>query len=401
VAVFGGGPAGTATALALARLGCSAIVIERTYHNAFRIGETLPPSIRPLLGGLGVWEAFLAQNHCRSFGIHSAWGQVELYANDFIFNPYGSGWHLDRARFDLMLAQAAENTSVHVFRGVQLVSIQERRGGGWYIEIGAEGKQLGWDARFLVDATGRASTIARKRGASRVSYDHLIGAVAFFRPDSRAPAANHALLVEAVEDGWWYSAPLPNGQVVAAFMTDADIYARTSKNARYCLNEQLQKTKHTKVRLCAWTPTSVPQVVSANSSQLDRVTCKNWLAAGDAAMAFDPLSSQGIYKALETGLLAAKAIRDGLSGDAEPLRGYGIKLQKDFDRYLAVRGYYYTQERRWPDSLFWKRRHEFNRRLASDEFAGSVPFRSHARRIKNEIKSRSTAVAACVRMAAP
>ena len=288
---------------------------------------------------------------CFQFG---CWIGENLLCDFAAFHP--SGWHLDRARFDLLLAQAVENASVQVFRGAQLVSIQERRGSGWRIEIGADGKQLCWAARFLVDATGRASTIARKRGATRVSYDHLIGAVAFFRPDSRAPAADHATLVEAVEDGWWYSAPLPNGQVVAAFMTDADIYAQASKKPRYCLNEQLQRTEHTKVRLCAWIPTSVPQVVSANSSHLDKVACKSWLAAGDAAMAFDPLSSQGIYKALETGLQAAKAIRDGLSGDAEPLREYGIKLQKDFGRYLALRGYYYTRERRWPDSLFWKRR---------------------------------------------
>lgn len=356
MAVVGGGPAGTATALTLARLGCSAIVIEQTYYNTVRIGETLPPKVRSLLVSLGVWEDFLAQNHCRSFSIHSAWGQPELYANDFIFSPYGNGWHVDRARFDSMLAEAAENAGVDVLRGAQLVSIQERSGSGWRLEIVARAKQLVWHTQFLVDATGRASTIARKRGATRKSCDHLISVVAFFASDSCALAANNSTLVEAVEDGWWYSALLPNGQVTAAFMTDADIYARAPKKSRYCLKEQLQKTEHTKLRLCAWTPTSVPQVVSANSSGLDKVACKNWLAVGDAAMAFDPLSSQGVYKALETGLQAAKAIRDGLSGDAEPLRKYGIKLQKDFDRYLAVRGYYYSRERRWPDSLFWKRR---------------------------------------------
>src|SRR2546430_17305273 len=123
-----------------------------------------------------------------------------------------------------------------------------------------------------------------------------MGVVAFFLSDSCAPAADNATLVEAVEDGWWYSALLPNGQVVAAFMTDADIYARAFKSSRYCFKQQLQKTEHTNGRLCASTPISVPPVVSANSSRLNKVACKNWLAVGDAAMAFDPLSSQGVYK---------------------------------------------------------------------------------------------------------
>jgi len=356
-AVVGGGPAGTATALGLARLGYSAIVIERTYYDTVRIGETLPPKIRPLLVSLGVWEEFLPQNHCRSFAIHSAWGQSELYANDFIFNAYGNGWHVDRLRFDMTLARAAENAGVDVLQATQLISIQERANNGWRIGLGAKGKQLECEAKFLVDATGRASTIARKQGAIRTSCDHLIGVVAFFTRDSRGPGSDHATLVEAVADGWWYSAVLPNGQIVVAFMTDADIYARASKNSRYFWNEELEKTEHTNLRLHAGAPTSPPRVVSANSSCLNQTTGKNWLAVGDAAMAFDPLSSQGVYKALETGLQVSEAIRDRLSGDAEALLKYAAQLKEHFGRYLVIRAYYYSQERRWPDSLFWKRRH--------------------------------------------
>jgi len=357
VAVLGGGPAGTATALALARLGYSAVVVERTTYHTVRIGETLPPEVRRLLASLGVWEEFLSQNHCRSFATHSAWGQAELYTNDFIFNPYGNGWHIDRLRFDMMLARAAENVGVDVLRGAQLVSIHERVSNGWRIEIDAEAKQLEWEAKVLIDATGRASTIARKRGAIRTSCDHLIGVVAFPTPDFAAPASNDVTLVEAVEDGWWYSALLPNGQIVVAFMTDADIYARASKNSRYVWNEQLKKTEHTNLRLYPGAPVSVVQVVSANSSYLDKTVGKTWLAVGDAAMAFDPLSSQGVYKALETALQAAEAIRDRLSGDTEAFLKYAAQLEEHFDRYLAIKGHYYAQEGRWPDSLFWRRRH--------------------------------------------
>jgi len=357
VAVVGGGPAGTATALALARLGCAAIVIERTYYDTVRIGETLPPKIRLLLAKLGVWEEFLSQNHHRSFATHSAWGQAELYANDFIFNPYGIGWHVDRLRFDMALARAAENAGVQVLRGAQLISIQEGPSNEWHIEVGVEGKQLEWYAKFLVDATGRASTIARKQGAIRVSWDHLIAVVAFFACDSRGSTSINATLVEAVENGWWYSAMLPDGQVVVAFMTDADIYARASKNSDYVWNEQLQRTEYTKARLVPGYGPLFRRLFSANSSCLDRTAGKNWLAVGDAAMAFDPLSSQGVYKALETGFQAAEAVRHRLSGDAEAFPKYAAQLEENFDRYLALRRYYYGRERRWPDSLFWKRRH--------------------------------------------
>jgi flavin-dependent dehydrogenase len=355
--VVGGGPAGSATALALARRGYAVVVIERSDFTDIRIGETLPPTIKKLLTNLGVWERFQRENHSPSFGINSAWGQADLYANDFIFNPYGSGWHVDRARFDAMLAQAAENAGVHVLRGAQLISIQETAGNGWRVEVGAEGKQLEWESQFVVDATGRASTLARKLGASRRSCDHLIGVVAFFTPDLLDHASSHATLVEAVKEGWWYSALLPDRRIVVAYMTDADIYAQRSKKSHYFWRKELQETQHTKLRLHGWTPACVPRVVSANSSRLDRVAGKNWLAIGDAAMSFDPLSSQGVYKALEAGLKGAEAIRDRISGNAEAFLKYAGQLEEHFDRYLAARAYYYGQERRWPDSLFWKRRH--------------------------------------------
>ena len=74
-------------------------------------------------------------------------------------------------------------------------------------------------------------------------------------------------------------------------------------------------------------------------------------------MAFDPLSSQGIYKALKSGIQAAQAVRDHLSGDSGAFLKYASELEEHFDRHLGARAYYYARERRWPDSLFWKRRY--------------------------------------------
>src|SRR5712672_3374661 len=95
VAVLGAGPAGTAIALDLARRGYSAVVIEQSNYGGTRIGETLPPAIRPLLDRLGIWDRFLKEKHSPSFRIRSAWGRDELSENDFIFSPYGVGWHID------------------------------------------------------------------------------------------------------------------------------------------------------------------------------------------------------------------------------------------------------------------------------------------------------------------
>ena len=355
VAVLGGGPAGAAIALELAKRGHSTIALERSDYRGVRIGETLPPAVQPLLVGLGIWDRFLAQKHSRSFGICSAWGHDDLYDNDFIFNPYGAGWHVDRVHLDAMLARCAEEAGASVYRRARLLFC-EYANRGWQIDVACDDGKRRFRTKLLVDATGRASYAARGQGAKRVSCDRLIWVFFFFSSRSKKSASDDSTLIEAVEDGWWYSAALPDARLVLAYMTDADLYAsaRTPSNSS-CLR-QLQKARHTKSRVEPYVLTSGPLVVPANSSRLDRATNGSWLAIGDAAMAFDPLSGQGVYKALHSALRAAESINQHWAGNTSALPDYAVAAGEDFDRYLLTRRAVYSREQRWPRSTFWQRR---------------------------------------------
>src|SRR6266404_3412187 len=107
VAVFGGGPAGAAAALALTQRGFTVAVLARAGCRGPRVGESVPPTIMRPLSRLKLWESFRFANHEPAPGAVAIWGDEQPYENDFIFNPYGQGWHLDRVRFDTMLIDAA------------------------------------------------------------------------------------------------------------------------------------------------------------------------------------------------------------------------------------------------------------------------------------------------------
>ena len=88
-----------------------------------------PPSARLSLASLGLWERFERQGHAPSYAIRSAWGEPQLYEQDFTFHPYGTGWHLDRQLFDGMIADAAEEAGATVYRGGRLEdNLQEECG---------------------------------------------------------------------------------------------------------------------------------------------------------------------------------------------------------------------------------------------------------------------------------
>ena len=69
--------------------------------------------------------------------------------------------------------------------------------------------------------------------------------------------------------------------------------------------------------------------------------CHPWLAVGDAASRFDPLSSLGIAKALRSGIFASYASGDWLTrADAAGLRRYRLYIRKEFNRYLETHAQY-------------------------------------------------------------
>ena len=223
VAVIGGGPAGCSTALALARRGYHCLVVEKSDYSNIRIGETFPAAMRRLLVELGLWARFVAAGYTPAHAIHSIWGDGQTRESDAIFDPYGPGWHVDRGHFDRLLAAAAENAGVRLLRQARLESFAAIDHDHWRLKIKSPGVSLSARSRFLVDASGRRCLVARRLGVKRIALDRLIGLVGFFRPSLRGSLTPQVMLVEAVADGWWYSASLPDHRLVVTYMTDADL----------------------------------------------------------------------------------------------------------------------------------------------------------------------------------
>jgi len=369
VAVIGGGPAGCAVALLLAKAGCTVTIIESGDNKGWKIGEGLPPSSRHVLQQLGIWESFVADGHLPSYGNCSSWGSRDLVDQSFIFNPYGHGWHLDRRRFDNLLARAAKEAGAARLCGTK-VDACTRLSGIWRLELVSKCDVLGsaesastrnvrssLDAEFVVDATGRAGWFARHQGARPIRYDDLVGLIALLDSPGEIPDTDTSTLIEAVEAGWWYSALLADGRLVVAFFSDGDLgWARRALSIDGW-RDLLNRTAHIQARIDShnYFVEAGPRIVSASTCHLSQVAADSWLAVGDAAASYDPLSSQGIQTALEMAVLAASAI---LQTKAGAMRQYVQAVTRTFSEYLANRWFYYAKEQRWPDSPFWKRRQE-------------------------------------------
>jgi flavin-dependent dehydrogenase len=347
--VVGGGPAGAAAAVQLARAGHATTIVERTCGNGWRAGETLPPAASEVLRALGVWERFLADGHRPSRRIASAWGEGRLHLEHHLFNRHGTGWHIDRVRFDGMLVAAAEEAGARRRRGARVTSL-ERSGHRWRVVLSAGGVRTVEECEWLVDATGRGAALARMLGERWIDDDRTVAIVGRLAPV--APGASvsveEALLVESAERGWWYSAMLPDGTLHAAYLTDGDEIAVAASD---CWHAALASTSHTAARARGFALTGI-RVRRASTGCVTRAAGPGWVAVGDAAMAHDPLSGQGLVHALDTGMRGAAA----LLSDGEGTEAYRAAVWTRRQAYLRQRADVYRRETRWPASPYWRRR---------------------------------------------
>jgi flavin-dependent dehydrogenase len=339
IAICGAGVAGCALAIALARAGFDVVMLEREAVPTQRPGESLPPEVRVPLAALGVWDEFLAAGHLPAVGNQAFWGGNAGRHKDFLFNPYGDGWHIDRRRFDAMLQRAAETAGAIVHRAVKRIGVSSEPNTWRLIWRDRQDWSAG-SARFVADATGRARGLARQLGVAAHRYDRLIGRIGCVPACRPAEATT---LIEAAPEGWWYSAPLPSARHMVAFMSDPGVSPPATLPPRIL----------SRVGNGVWQP----RARSADSSFLAQTAGAGWVAVGDAAAAHDPLSAQGIMRALTSGLRAAEAVALVLSGRDDALAHYREMQRRAFEAYLAQRRLYYQAENRWPMHSFWRSRH--------------------------------------------
>jgi flavin-dependent dehydrogenase len=322
--IFGCGPAGSAVAARLSDLGMLPLVLDRPSNSSAWHGESFAGAIAEPLRALDLLDAFQSAEHVKSYEERIDWGGGP-WLRESLFRAYGSLWHVDRAQFNTSLREALRLRAVPVVRYRKLVDLRYERE-RWRIALTPGGELF---ARFLVDATGRARVVSRRLGVRPRSYDRLVALTASI-PRNRDASFDHAMVIAARPDGWWYAAPVPQGHVLT-FLTDADLAP---------------------IALRAFMRT-----VAANSSFAQSKPGSAWLAVGDACAAHDPLYGSGTYRALVDGIRAAEAITSRLAeGNSAQTHAFRRRCAEQFQSYLSGLSQHYSYEKRWQSLPFWKRR---------------------------------------------
>lgn len=355
VAVVGSGIAGPAAVLALSRAGLGVRwIAPRPEPDTIPIGETLAPAANPILSRLGLADIVRSGAHRPSNTTLSSWGRDQLVDRNAILHLEGPGLVLDRRRFeDDLRAAAARVASPYPSRLAAAAG-----DGAWTLTL-ETGETLEADA--VVDATGRSAAVGRHY-VDRHRTDRLVAAHAFLKQTDDTVEPTQAVLIEAVESGWWYAALLPDGTLSVAYFTDPDLLEESPSRDLDGWRRLISRTRYIGrwIDDAGFAVDAPPRLASAGttwlSSPAGRVEGAPWMAVGDCAAAFDPLSSHGMTTALWAGERACSVLPAALSGDTDALPAYGRAVLDGVQRFLEQRRGMYALERRFADSPFWQRR---------------------------------------------
>lgn len=350
ICVVGGGPAGSTAARRLAQLGYDVCLLERETFPRPRVGESLPASILPLLEALGVRERVECAGFLRPKTALVRWAEPSVQER---IHPGPPGLQVDRGRFDALLLDAAEEAGVRVLQPATPGFPQIEGDGNWTIPVRLAHTFVTLSVRYIVDAAGRGGFVPGRHIRASAPTLALYG---YWRDTSiNGPETR----VEAGHQEWFWCAPLADGTVAAAVFVDPKRVASETAGDIEALYRDLLVDSELLRGCLDGELISAVSACDASCLYAAEPVGDRFIRVGDAYLAMDPLSSQGVQSAIASGLQAAVVVNTLLarSENAElAMAFYRDRQLEKAKRHCETSARFYGEKAAISDQPFWRKR---------------------------------------------
>ncbi|CAM4122986.1 FAD-dependent monooxygenase [Vreelandella rituensis] len=339
ILVLGAGPAGGAVAIGLRRMGYPVTVVSEP--RPFDAVEGISARAIEGLRGAGFQRAL--ERVASASPRQVTWnGQTSAANTEHL---------VVRQRFDAALLEDLSAEGITVIEG--RVKRHRFLGERHVIEVEADTEPAALECEFLVEARGRAAPAA---GVPRVQGRKTLSLLQYWQ----GPVGPARSAVQSFAEGWAWLAQCVDGRRYLQLTVDADSTRLPPKQALgdWC-RTRLEQLEQAQPFIEGAEPVGEVRARISTPVLCERIAGDNWIRVGDAAMAVDPLSGNGIFQALSSALQAPAVVNTLLQNPEQnglACQFHEQRIEGLFYRFARIGRDFYAQESQWPDQAFWQKR---------------------------------------------
>jgi flavin-dependent dehydrogenase len=322
VLVIGGGPAGSTISALLAQRGRDVVLLEKSRHPRFHIGESLLPLNMPLFERLGVageierigmpkyGAEFVSQWHDKPVHVDFA----NAWDRSFPFT-----YQVRRSEFDQILFRNAALKGARAIEGCRVTGVDFHADGAVVSAQQEDGLDQRWQTRFVADASGRDTFLANRLGIKQRNRKHNSAALfGHFSGARRLPGRIEGnISLFWFEHGWFWFIPLSDGATSIGAVCSPHYMKSRKTDPRQFLLDTIALCPALAERLRDASLISPVTATGNYSYTAEHSSGRHYLLLGDAFAFVDPIFSTGVMLAMQSAFVGADTIESCLDRPRE------------------------------------------------------------------------------------
>jgi 1H-pyrrole-2-carbonyl-[peptidyl-carrier protein] chlorinase len=351
VIIVGGGPAGATMGSYLSMAGIKNLILEGHNQPRPHVGESLVLSTMRVFAEIGFLDTMEREGFVKKHG--AAWRdfkgkEAALHFSEFrqegIDRDYT--YHVDRAKFDLLLLKHAQSLGSEIHQGVQVKRVNFEGDRAVGVRAKFAGQEIDIPSRVVVDASGRQTLLGRQLKLKQ--NDPIFNQYAVHgwfenveRGDDTRTADYIHIYFLPVKRGWAWQIPITDKITSVGVVAEREVFQQYKSDSQRYFDTYVQSNTGLARAMAGAVRVNDFKTEGDYSYILDKFCGNGYLMIGDAARFVDPIFSSGVSVAMHSARFAAETIRSALeAGDVSEaalkpyertLRG-GVEIWYEFIR---------------------------------------------------------------------
>jgi flavin-dependent dehydrogenase len=327
ILVIGGGPAGSTFGNLAAQRGWDVVLLEKSEHPRFHIGESLLPMTLPIIDQLGL-TADVERIGVRKQGadfttFHRGAHHHTYHFSKALGDSPDHAFQVRRSEFDQLLYEKCQAAGVVARDRTTVTGVESIANGAYRVtSVDERGAESLFEPRFLVDASGRDTFLASTNGWKHRNPGHASAAIfAHFRNVARRSDDREGdISIYWFEHGWVWMIPLRDDVMSVGAVCDPTYIRSRQESLDKFLRKTLDGLIGTRSRMRDAVQDGPARATGNYSYQSERMTGPGYLVIGDAFAFIDPVFSSGVHLAMTSAARGIGVAGAWLEGGARQYR---------------------------------------------------------------------------------